>query len=169
MFDAPKPADAIGGEDLRARPAAEKRSIDELSPAIRVFVHLAQQGRARLAEARQSGTLVGVNDETPYGYGRARRMGCDIAFSHSEPEIAASKFIRLAFRALLGFDLIHALRQRQSICQADIVWTHTDPNTSRLQLRFCLRACERDCSGRRFGSWTDGRVSVWRAARFIAV
>jgi hypothetical protein len=32
---------------------------------------------------RQSGELVGVNDETPYGYGRAEQMGCALAFSES--------------------------------------------------------------------------------------
>jgi glycosyltransferase involved in cell wall biosynthesis len=127
MLDAPSLANPVRGEDLRVRPAGEKRLGDEPSRAVRVFVHLARDKDARAwREARQSGTLVGVNDETPYGYGRAQRMGCEITFSRSEPETAASKLTRLAFRALLGFDLVHALRQRQSIPQADIVWTHTE-------------------------------------------
>jgi glycosyltransferase involved in cell wall biosynthesis len=95
--------------------------------SINVFVHLARDKDARnWRQARAAGNLVGFNDETPYGYHRAERMGCRVAFSRSNPEIAPIKFARLAIRALTGFDLVHALRQKTAIGEADIVWTHTE-------------------------------------------
>ncbi|MGI4881419.1 MAG: glycosyltransferase [Janthinobacterium lividum] len=94
---------------------------------INVFVHLARdkdvdQWRA----ARAAGSLVGVNDDTPYGYGRAEQMGCNVTFSRSGPENRAAQFVRLALRVILGFDLVHAWRQRAAMGRADVIWTHTE-------------------------------------------
>ena len=95
--------------------------------AINVFVHLARNKDAEeWRAARGSGKLVGFNDNTPYGYGRAEQMGCRIAFSRSDREGLAGKFARFAARAIAGFDLVHAMRQRKAMAQADIVWTHTE-------------------------------------------
>jgi glycosyltransferase involved in cell wall biosynthesis len=95
--------------------------------SIRVFVHLARNKDARTWRAAlDAGQLVGINDETPYGYGRAAHMGCEIAFSRSDPERVVSRFARLVFRAVTGFDLLHALRQRSAMREADIIWTHTE-------------------------------------------
>ncbi|MFZ2099485.1 MAG: glycosyltransferase family 4 protein, partial [Oricola sp.] len=74
----------------------------------------------------EEGSLVGINDPTPYGYGRAETMGCRVRFSRSVPENPAQKALRLAARLILGFDLIHALRNRDAILASDIVWTHTE-------------------------------------------
>ena len=99
---------------------AEPRTIE-------VFVHLARdKDVVAWREARAAGTLVGTNDETPYGYGRAERMGCRLAYSRSRPESALARLVRLGARAILGFDIVHALRQRQALLAADIVWTHTE-------------------------------------------
>ncbi len=77
-------------------------------------------------KARAEGRLVGVNDETPYGYGRAEHMGCKVTFSHSRNENRLEAAFRLAVRVALGFDLIHAWRQRKAMARADVVWTHTE-------------------------------------------
>ncbi len=105
-------------------PAGRDRGVTR---PLRVFVHLARDKDAEAwRQAWQAGTLVGVNDETPYGYGRAERMGCALSFSHAHPENPAEKFLRLGLRVLTGFDLLHALRQGESLREADVVWTHTE-------------------------------------------
>lgn len=97
------------------------------SQKIRVFVHLARDKDVEAwRAARAAGRLVGVNDETPYGYGRADSMGCEVRFSRSAPEAMPVRLIRLALRAWLGFDLVHALRQQAGLLWADVVWTHTE-------------------------------------------
>jgi glycosyltransferase involved in cell wall biosynthesis len=100
---------------------------DHAGPRLRVFVHLAaDKDAAAWRRAWQAGTLVGVNEETPYGYGRAERMGCTLAFSRACPEKPAARLLRLGLRALAGFDLLHALRQGSVLSEADVVWTHTE-------------------------------------------
>jgi glycosyltransferase involved in cell wall biosynthesis len=92
-----------------------------------VFVHLAQnKDPDAWAAARDAGTLVGRNDATPYGYGRARGMGCEVAFSRGGRESPQAKVARLGLRVALGFDLLHARRQRDAIMASDVVWTHTE-------------------------------------------
>ncbi len=94
---------------------------------MKVFVHLAADKDADAwREAWHARTLVGINDETPYGYGRASRMGCEIAFSRTSREWLPTKVLRLGLRVLTGFDLIHAMRQRQALLASDVVWTHTE-------------------------------------------
>jgi len=95
--------------------------------AISVFIHLARNKDAEeWRAAKRGGKLIGFNDDTPYGYGRAEQMGCRVAFSRSEREGIAGKLVRFAVRAVMGFDLVHALRQRRALSQAEIVWTHTE-------------------------------------------
>lgn len=101
--------------------------FDATERDIRVFVHLARDKDADAwRAAKAAGRLVGVNEDTPYGYGRAERMGCAIAFSHSHRETVAGAFLRIAARVALVFDFLHAWRQRTAIAGADIVWTHTE-------------------------------------------
>jgi glycosyltransferase involved in cell wall biosynthesis len=94
---------------------------------MKVFVHLARDKDAReWRAALEAGKLVGLNEETPYGYGRAAGMGCDVDFSRSDPEGVASRLLRLSLRAALGFDLVHAMRQRRAMRDADVISTHTE-------------------------------------------
>lgn len=94
---------------------------------MRVFAHLAaDKDVTAWHEAWRDRTLVGVNDETPYGYGRATRMGCVLNFSTTAREALPVKVLRLGLRVLTGFDLLHALRQRRALLDADVVWTHTE-------------------------------------------
>src|SRR5262249_17380558 len=95
--------------------------------AINVFVHLAHDKDAEAwHRAWTNGTLVGRNDMTPYGYGRAEAMGCRVRFSRSRAENRVQFFMRLGLRAICGFDLVHAFRQKNDIFRSDIVWTHTE-------------------------------------------
>ena len=96
-------------------------------PPLNVFVHLAHdKDPEKWRTAFHAGTLVGRNDETPYGYGRANSLGCQVTFSRSLEESRLEKARRLAYRVALGFDYLHALRQRDAIRAADVVWTHTE-------------------------------------------
>jgi len=108
-------------------PEVQSKAAEAEASRIAVFVHLARdKDAAWWSAARAAGTLVGINDETPYGYGRAARMGCDVTFSRSHSEGPLVKFVRLGLRVILGFDVIHAYRQLHVMSQADIIWTHTE-------------------------------------------
>ena len=97
------------------------------APPIRVFVQLSHgQDAAEWERNQRSGTLVGINDPSPYGYRRAERQGCEVRFSRAGREGLLGKGLRGALRLVLGFDLVHALRNRAEIFRADIVWTHTE-------------------------------------------
>ena len=92
-----------------------------------VFVHLAHDKNVvTWRQGWQDGKLVGRNDPTPYGYGRAEEMGCRLKYSRSPPENPLQKLIRLGLRVILGFDLVHAYHQRRGIREAEVVWTHTE-------------------------------------------
>ncbi|MCJ8518606.1 glycosyltransferase involved in cell wall biosynthesis [Pseudorhizobium tarimense] len=94
---------------------------------LRVFVHLAENKDAlRWKAAWDAGTLVGVNDETPYGYGRANAFGCAVSFSKSSRERWTGKLLRYGARLILGFDILHAWHQRHEFENADVIWTHTE-------------------------------------------
>lgn len=94
---------------------------------LRVFVHLAENKDAERWKASWAdGSLVGINDDTPYGYGRANALGCVVSFSKAYPETMAGKFLRYGTRLLLGFDFVHAWRQRKELETADVIWTHTE-------------------------------------------
>lgn len=100
---------------------------DSATPRLDVFVHLARdKDVGEWRAARAAGSLVGVNDDTPYGYGRAATMGCAVTFSTSGPENPVAKLVRLGLRVILGFDLVHAWRQRAAMAKAAVVWTHTE-------------------------------------------
>lgn len=93
----------------------------------KVFVHLAQNKDARIWESKfYSGSLVGVNDKTPYGYGRAEQYGFSIEFSKIGDTGFISNVARIFLRVVLGFDFIHAWRNRQAMRGADVIWTHTE-------------------------------------------
>lgn len=96
-------------------------------PRPKVFVQLAWGQDARQWRERwEDQSLIGINDPSPYGYERAARMGCEVAFSQRKAEHLPGRLLRLAFRALLGFDYLHARRNAQAILASDVVWTHTE-------------------------------------------
>ncbi|MBU2326286.1 MAG: glycosyltransferase [Alphaproteobacteria bacterium] len=94
---------------------------------LRVFIHLAENKDAgRWKAGFADGSLVGINDDTPYGYGRANALGCTVSFSKAHRETLAGKMLRYGLRLLLGFDFVHAWRQRHEFENADVIWTHTE-------------------------------------------
>jgi glycosyltransferase involved in cell wall biosynthesis len=94
---------------------------------IRVFVHLARGfGAAQWQAKWDRGEIVGLNDRQPYGYFWAEEHGCAIEYSQDGPEGRLGRLLRLGLRVLLGFDFVHAWRNRRGICDAEIVWTHTE-------------------------------------------
>ena len=95
--------------------------------ALWVFVLLAhgfgaQRWRARWAK----GELAVTHEQLPYGYFHCAGDNCEVQYSEDAPESRPTQFVRLCLRRLLGFDLIHAWRNRERIKVADVVWTHTE-------------------------------------------
>jgi glycosyltransferase involved in cell wall biosynthesis len=68
----------------------------------------------------------GLNPELPYEYNLASEYGMAVTYSKSYPENIVQKLMRLGFRAILGFDIVHAWRNRAQLMNSDIVWTHTE-------------------------------------------
>ncbi|MDE2318305.1 MAG: hypothetical protein KGK02_01240, partial [Rhodospirillales bacterium] len=112
---------AVSNQVLKPEGRAEEHAN------IVVFVHLAFNKNAALwRKARAEGRLVGINDETPYGYGRAETMGCTIKFPTRQKMGYLVKTVRLALRGIFGFDIIHSWLSRNEFRDADIIWTHTE-------------------------------------------
>jgi glycosyltransferase involved in cell wall biosynthesis len=94
---------------------------------VRIFVQLGRGFGAREWEQRWSkGAIPGINERLPYGYYHAADSSFRIDYSEDHAETWPSKVVRLGLRRLLGFDLVHAWRNRRMILGADAVWTHTE-------------------------------------------
>lgn len=107
---------------------------------IKVFAHLAHgQDVVAWEKMWSDGVLVGINDPTPYGYGRASKMGCEVSFSEAAKGSKLYAFIRLVLRVLLGFDYIQARHNAKRALEADIIWTHTESQYLAMALVFALR------------------------------
>ncbi|MEO1321894.1 MAG: glycosyltransferase family 4 protein [Pseudomonadota bacterium] len=107
---------------------------------IKVFVHLAH-GQDVIAWEKMwsDGCLVGINDKTPYGYHRARNMGCDVDFSLKIKNSPILNMFRLAFRVIFGFDYIHAYNNKKAALKSDVIWTHTESQFLAIALMMALR------------------------------
>ena len=102
---------------------ASTRTEDDID----VFVHLAHGfGRTSWRDRWNAGKIIGINHEDPYGYRQAETMGCKISQSEDRPESALGRLVRLGVRFCLGFDLLHAWRNRHGIFRAQVIWTHTE-------------------------------------------
>ncbi|GMA28066.1 glycosyltransferase [Arenivirga flava] len=89
-----------------------------------IFVHL-DYGRSE-ASWRERYARGEVWGETPYSYGTARTAAnLKVGFSVDHKETRLGKFIRRIILFGLGFDLVHAWRNRRHF-QADAIWTHTE-------------------------------------------
>jgi hypothetical protein len=64
-------------------------------------------------------------DPTPYGYGLAVEW-FDLTWAQSHPESPRVRRWRIALAGRLGFDVVHAWRNRRVLFAADAVWTHTE-------------------------------------------
>lgn len=107
---------------------------------IKVFVHLAH-GQDVIAWEKMwsEGSLVGICDPTPYGYHRARKMGCDVEFSLKIKNSPVLNLFRLAFRVIFGFDYIHARNNKKAALESDVIWTHTESQFLAIALMMALR------------------------------
>jgi glycosyltransferase involved in cell wall biosynthesis len=105
------------------------RSIsgDLAGKSIRVFVHLAHGFGAAQWRARwDRGEIIGLNERLPYGYFWAQEDGCIVEYSEDCREGALGATFRLGIRLLLGFDFVHAWRNRRGVYSAEVVWTGTE-------------------------------------------
>jgi glycosyltransferase involved in cell wall biosynthesis len=94
---------------------------------MRVFVHLGHGfGAQRWAKRWAEGSIPGVNERLPYGYYHAADDHCVVEYSEDVDEWRLIGLVRTGLRKFLGFDLIHAWRNRPRILLADVVWTHTE-------------------------------------------
>lgn len=73
----------------------------------------------------EKGQILGLNEESPYGYKRIENYGHEITFSNSSGNSVFSRVIR----KISGLNLIGALKNKGKIFQADIVWTHLETDT----------------------------------------
>ena len=107
---------------------------------IKVFVQLAHgQDIHHWKRLRDAGKLVGINDEKPYGYDRAEKMGCEVEYSIRRRDGKLYNFFRLAVRAVLGFDYLYARQSKEQMLKADVVWTHTEAQFLAVALIFAMR------------------------------
>ena len=94
---------------------------------LRVFVLLAHSFGARSWQERWGrGALAGIHERLPYGYFHCAGSDCEVEYSEDADESRLTRLVRMCLRRLLGFDLIHAWRNRKKITRADVVWTHTE-------------------------------------------
>ncbi|WP_432498843.1 glycosyltransferase [Kineococcus gypseus] len=91
---------------------------------MRVFV-LLEQGKGDPAWRERYGRGE-VYEQSPYGYGLAQGPGVQVVLSRDRREGPVSSFTRRAVHKVLGFDLVHVLRQLPAARAADVVWTHTE-------------------------------------------
>src|SRR5271170_433787 len=112
---------------LMSRPAYQTEAGPAPARLLRVFVLLAHSFGARSWKERwNSGRLTGFQEQLPYGYFHCASDNCEVRYSEDASENRVTCFLRMCLRRLLGFDVIHAWRNRSGIAQADVVWTHTE-------------------------------------------
>jgi len=75
-----------------------------------------------------------------YGYHHAQSDEFALNYSRDAAESRPVRFARRALKAALGFDFIHAWRNRRAILDADAVWTHTEQEHLAVSLLLLLNA-----------------------------
>ena len=89
----------------------------------RVHLHL-NHGRS-LDSWRSAYESGAVFEPSPYGYLAAERY-VELTWSVDHAESPVVRLLRRGIAFLLGFDLVHAWRNRGAIAAAEVVWTHTE-------------------------------------------
>jgi hypothetical protein len=85
---------------------------------MRVFVLLAYTfGAQRWKESWARGEIPGIQERLPYGYFHCAGETCEIRYSEDARESRLVRFLRMCLRRVIGFDLIHAWRNREGIVQ----------------------------------------------------
>jgi glycosyltransferase involved in cell wall biosynthesis len=68
----------------------------------------------------------GENIGCLYGYHHAESDEFQLSYSQDAKESKPVRLVRRALKTLLGFDLIHTLRNRDEMLRSDVIWTHTE-------------------------------------------
>ncbi|MBN3853616.1 glycosyltransferase family 4 protein [Paraburkholderia sp. Ac-20340] len=88
----------------------------------------------------------------PRHYRKGENIGCLYGYHHAESaEFALNyakdvregkpvRFARRALKAALGFDLVHAWRNRHAMLQSDVIWTHTEQEHLAVALVLLMQA-----------------------------
>lgn len=92
--------------------------------AVEAFVHLPYWLDVPIWQTKYEAGL--VPDQVPYGYHHAEKEGFTLFFSRSHGETRFTSLIRRIITRCLGFDIVHAWRNRHQMLDADVVWTHTE-------------------------------------------
>jgi glycosyltransferase involved in cell wall biosynthesis len=94
---------------------------------INAFVLLGHGFGASNWAARYAKRMIpGINEALPYGYYLAADDIWRVRYSEDAAETDGVKLVRRALRNALGFDLIHVIRNRRQLYEADVVWTFTE-------------------------------------------
>jgi glycosyltransferase involved in cell wall biosynthesis len=101
---------------------------------IKVFVHLPYDVDAANWTAEFQRGL--APDKSPYGYHHAESLGCQLHWSQDFDETALEYHLRRKIRSYLGFDFVHAWRNRRPILASDVVWTHSESEHLAVSLLF---------------------------------
>jgi glycosyltransferase involved in cell wall biosynthesis len=111
----------------RSKPQRECAVVPEKMSAVEVFVLLGYGFGADSWRRRfERGLIPGLNEALPYGYNRAAVQGWLIEYSEDQEERLIARYFRRTIGRILGFDLIHAWRNRRRLVASDVVWTHTE-------------------------------------------
>jgi glycosyltransferase involved in cell wall biosynthesis len=89
-----------------------------------------------------------------YGYHHAESDAFALSYSKDAQERAPMRLLRRGLKAVLGFDFIHTLRNRDEILRSDVIWTHTEHEYLSVALLLLL-------NGRRKASPALLAQSVW--------
>ena len=148
MDDRPVDQRAESKMSVTLVPGIGGKRVDTRAPAregVAVFVLLGHGfGLKGWRKRYAAGKIAGLNEPFPYGYYHAAGGGWSVVYSEDGAEYGATRFLRRSLTRLLGFDLIHAWRNREQVFAADIVWAHTErEHLAALLLRW-LRRQRRD-------------------------
>jgi glycosyltransferase involved in cell wall biosynthesis len=81
-----------------------------------------------------------------YGYHHAESDEFALSYTQDAVERAPVRLVRRALKAALGFDFLHAWRNRRAILDADVIWTHTEQE--HLAVALLLLLCARSGGSR---------------------
>ncbi len=75
-----------------------------------------------------------------YGYHHAESAEFSLNYAQDAREGKPMRFVRRALKAALGFDFIHAWRNRRAMLASDVIWTHTEQEHLAVALVLLMQA-----------------------------
>lgn len=107
-----------------------------------------------------------VFEKKPYGYHLAESW-IDLKYSQDFNESKVIRFVRRGFKALLGFDLIHAFHNRHVASSVDLIWTHTEAEylADAVLMKFGLMK-RRPIIGQSVWLWDNWKNFSWVKVKF---